>query len=131
MTVFKPSTRLFGALALGLLAAWPGAAGAGKASVLDVVVIANPNGTYTFQVTVAHKDEGWKHYADKFEILGPDGKAIATRVLYHPHVNEQPFTRSLANVNVPLGVTHVTVRAWDTVHKAGTRTFRAKLPPRK
>lgn len=131
MTVCNLPSRLFRALALTFLAAWPGSGHAGKASVLDVTVVVNPSGAYTFRVTVAHEDEGWNHYANKFEILGPDGKAIATRVLYHPHVDEQPFTRSLGNVNVPLGLTHVTVRAWDNVHKAGTRTFRVKLPPRK
>ena len=52
------------------------------------------------------------------------------RVLYHPHVNEQPFTRSLGNVRVPAGVTSVIVRTLYNVHKAGKKTFTVKLPRR-
>jgi hypothetical protein len=70
------------------------------------------------------------HYANKFEILSPDGKVLGTRVLYHPHVNEQPFTRGLGNVKIPAGIKAVSVRAWDLVHKAGTKTFTVKLPGR-
>ena len=68
---------------------------AGEPSVLDVTVSANANGTYAFQVTIFHKDEGWQHYADAFDIMIADGTSVGTRVLYHPHVDEQPFTRSL------------------------------------
>ncbi len=55
---------------------------------------------------------------------------LGTSVLYHPHVNEQPFTRGLSNVKIPAGITSVIVRAWDSVHKAGTKTFTVKLPGR-
>ena len=69
-----------------------GPARAGQASVLDATAVANPNGSYTVSATIAHADTGWKHYADKFEVLAPDGTVLGTRVLYHPHVDEQPFT---------------------------------------
>lgn len=104
---------------------------AGQASVLDATVVANPDGTYGFNVTVSHADEGWQHYANKWDVLDPDGNVIATRVLYHPHVNEQPFTRSLGRVEIPIGVTRVVLRASDSVHGDGTRTFPLDLPPRK
>ena len=104
---------------------------AGEASVLDVTVSANPDGTYAFTVTVAHQDEGWSHYANKWDVLSPDGSILGTRTLFHPHVNEQPFTRSLSQVNVPVGVSEVIVRASDSKHGDGTRTFNVKLPPRK
>ena len=120
---------------LGCLAALlillTGTAMATPASVLDVVAVANDDGTYGFNVTVAHQDEGWTHYANKWEILTPDGKVIAVRVLYHPHVDAQPFMRTLARVEVPIGVTRVTVRAYDTVTGPGERTFSIDLPPRK
>lgn len=126
-----PAAAIAALLALALSAAWPGDAVAGKASVLDVGVSANGDGTYTFDATVAHADTGWKHYADKFEVLGPDGTVLGTRVLFHPHVGEQPFTRSLSGVRIPAGVTEVTVRAHDSVHGDGTKVFRVKLPDRK
>ena len=113
---------------LGVL--WAGDAAAGKASVVKATASRGANGTYSFSATVAHADTGWKHYADKFEILTPDGKVLATRVLYHPHVGEQPFTRGLGNVKIPAGISSVIVRAWDNVHKAGEETFTVKLPGR-
>ncbi len=113
---------------------WAGTAAAGKASVVKVTVSQGASqgagGSYSFTATVAHADTGWKHYADKFEILTPDGKVLGTRVLYHPHVDEQPFTRGLGNVSIPAGITSVVVRAWDNVHKAGEETFTVKLPGR-
>jgi len=104
---------------------------AGEPSVLDVKVSSNGNGTYGFSVTIRHADTGWDHYADKFDVMTADGKTLGTRVLYHPHVNEQPFTRSIGRVEVPIGVNEVTIRAHDKVHKYGTRTMTVKLPPRR
>ncbi len=104
---------------------------AGQPSVLDAQVSANPGGTYSFSVTVHHQDEGWRHYADAWEVLDETGKVLAKRVLYHPHVEEQPFTRSLARVVVPIGVRKVVLRAHDSVHGYGERTMTVTLPPRK
>jgi len=113
--------------------AMPGgmAAKADEPSVLDVSVVANADGTYGFSATVAHRDEGWKHYANKWDIVTPDNKVIGERLLFHPHVDEQPFVRSLGRVAVPIGVTEVTVRAYCNITGAGSRTFTVKLPPRK
>lgn len=72
-----------------------------------------------FQATVRHADTGWEHYADRFEVLTPDGEVLGTRVLRHPHVKEQPFTRALQGVRVPAGVERVRVRASDSVHGLG------------
>jgi len=104
---------------------------AGEPSVLDATARANANGTYSVSATIFHKDEGWKHYADKFDVIDSNGNVLATRVLYHPHVDEQPFTRSLSNVTVPVGETSVVIRAHDLVHGYGKRTFTLKLPRRK
>lgn len=87
------------------------AAFAGEADVVDVKVRRNASGTYDFDITVKSVDKGWNHYADAFEVLGPDGKVLGRRVLLHPHETEQPFTRDLYGVRIPAGVTHVTVRA--------------------
>ena len=121
---------VFTALAIVFAAAWPGEAAAGKASVVKATASRGADGSYSFTATVAHADTGWKHYANKFEILTPDGKVLHTRVLYHPHVDEQPFTRGSGNVKIPTGITSVIVRAWDNVHMAGEKTFTVKLPGR-
>jgi hypothetical protein len=78
-------------------------------------------------VTVKHQDEGWQHYADAWEIVAPDGQVLATRTLYHPHVNEQPFTRSLSGVVIKPAIKVVTVRAHDSVHAYGGKEIRVKL----
>ena len=99
---------------------------AGEADVL--AVRAEKRGeTYVFTVTVRHADEGWEHYADRWDILGPDGEVLATRVLRHPHVDEQPFTRSLRSVRIPEGVERVMVRAHDKVHELGGETVAVDL----
>lgn len=113
-------------MAGGLLAAACPAYG-GEADVLEVQVN-GAEGTYRFEVTVRHADEGWDHYADAWDIVGPDGEVIATRELAHPHVEEQPFTRSLPNVKIPNGITEVTVRARDSVHGYGGEEMTVELP---
>jgi hypothetical protein len=106
----------------------PGPLYAGEADVLDVKVQATTDGTYTFSVTVRHTDVGWEHYADRWEIITPDGKVLGTRVLLHPHVGEQPFTRNLAGVKIPEGTRKVIVRARDSIHKYGGKEMKVVLP---
>ena len=101
---------------------------AGEADVIKVEIKPGVDNTYQFYVTVQHKDEGWKHYADKWDVVAPDGTVLGTRVLYHPHVNEQPFTRSLGGVKIPSGIEEVTIRAHDSVHKYGGREVKVKVP---
>lgn len=82
----------------------------------------------TFNVTLKHADSGWDHYADKWEVLAPDGTVLGSRVLYHPHVDEQPFTRSLSGVNIPAGIKQVTIRGRDSVHGFGGIEKQVTLP---
>ena len=101
---------------------------AGEADVIKVEIKLTGNSTYHFDVTVRHEDAGWKHYADKWDVVAPDGSVLGTRILYHPHVDEQPFTRSLSGVKIPHGIEEVTVRAHDSVHKYGGRVATVKVP---
>ncbi|MCV6610476.1 MAG: hypothetical protein OIF55_06875 [Amphritea sp.] len=89
---------------------------AGQAEVVDAVVHQQGAGTYRFDVTLRHADTGWDHYANRWDVLGPDGEVLGTRILHHPHVNEQPFTRSLSGVRIPAHVNQVWIRASDSVH---------------
>jgi len=100
----------------------------GEADVIHVDVTREGPRTFRFDVTVSHSDTGWKHYADGWEVLAPDGTVLGKRVLYHPHVNEQPFTRSLSGVKIPGGVTAVRIRAHDSVHGHGGRETEVTLP---
>jgi hypothetical protein len=101
---------------------------AGEADVKKVEVVKIDKRTYLFRVTIFHKDEGWNHYADKYEIVSPDGKVLGTRVLLHPHVDEQPFTRALAGVKIPEKIKEVIIRAHDSVHKYGGKTMKVPIP---
>ena len=87
-------------------------------------------GQYRFSVTVRHADEGRDHYADRWEVLHPDGTLLGTRTLYHPHVDEQPFTRELSGVSIPDDITTVVVRAHDAVHGFSGVTQTVTLPGR-
>lgn len=81
----------------------------------------------TFRVTVRHADEGWSHYANAWQVVAPDGTVLATRVLRHPHVGEQPFTRMLKAVRIPSGIRSVRIRARDSVHGFGGREVTVEL----
>ncbi len=104
---------------LAALLLWAGAAVAGEADVVEAEATQEGAGAWRFDVTVAHADEGWDHYADKWEVLAPDGSLLGTRVLLHPHVGEQPFTRSLGGIAIPAGIDRVILRAHDSVHGLG------------
>lgn len=108
---------------------------ADEVRVLDVSVqreIGLFGDSYLFVVTLEHNDEGWEHFADRWEVWTADGKVLLdTRSLAHPHVDEQPFTRSLSGVEVPDGVNQVLIRAHDLVHGESPHTFLATLPASK
>jgi len=71
---------------------------------------------WTVRVTLKHGDTGWDHYADNWRIVDSEGNILGDRVLYHPHVNEQPFTRSLARVQIPESLNTVYIEAHDKLH---------------
>ena len=101
-------------------------AGAGNADVLHVRAKLDSDGTWSFHVTVAHPDTGWDDYADGWDIVLPGDKIVITdpesrftRLLLHPHVDEQPFTRSQGGIRIPPGITELRVRAHDLVDGFG------------
>lgn len=91
----------------------------GQAAVADPASIENVRvtteaGAWTFEVTISHNDTGWGHFSDAWRIVDENGKEIAIRELIHPHVKEQPLTRSLSGINLPLGSKRVGIQARDT-----------------
>ena len=104
------------------------ATNAGEADVLDVNVKCTSARVCRFDVTIRHDDDGWEHYANQWEIRSPEDKRLGTRVLQHPHDTEQPFTRSLGDVEIPESITEVTVRARDSRHKYGGEEFTVSVP---
>lgn len=82
---------------------------------------------WTITVTLSHPDTGWDHFASGWEVLAPDGTRLGYRELTHPHVEEQPFTRSLAGVAIPEGIDHVLIRARCTLDGWSATTTRLDL----
>ncbi|QFT58003.1 hypothetical protein FIU94_04125 [Sulfitobacter sp. THAF37] len=83
--------------------------------------------SWNFDVTIRHKDTGWDDYADGWRILDAEGKELGLRNLAHPHVNEQPFTRSLSGVKIPEDVTEIGIQARDNVNGWSPVVKRIKL----
>jgi len=97
-----------------------------NADVTHVRAVQAADGSWTFHVTVSHPDTGWEDYADGWDVVLPDGSKLLvregdpfTRPLAHPHVNEQPFTRSQSGIIIPENITQITVRAHDLVDGFG------------
>jgi hypothetical protein len=97
-------------------------------TIVDVTANKTAQETYHFNVTLKHADTGWDHYANQWQVLTPEQQVLGTRTLFHPHVNEQPFTRSLGGVKVPANVTTIIIQARDTVHGISPQEFTLKLP---
>ena len=120
--------QIFCAMFMVLLIGAVGSAIAGGADVEDVKFERGPDGSYTFHVTVRHGDTGWDHYANKWDVRGPDDTVYGTRVLHHPHENEQPFTRSQSGIEIPAGVKKVIIRAYDSQHGTTGKEITVELP---
>ena len=111
-------------------------AGVGDADVLAAVATRGDDGRWSFEVTVSHPDTGWEDYANGWDVVLPDGTVVKrrqrdafTRPLGHPHVDEQPFTRSQSRLVIPEGVQRVTVRAHELKHGFGGKSVEVDLPP--
>ena len=81
--------------------------------------------TWHVGTTLRHGDTGWEHYADAWRLVDEKGDEIGKRTLYHPHVNEQQFTRSLSSFQIPGDKKIIFVEAHDLEH--GWSSNRVKI----
>lgn len=100
----------------------------GCADVIEVEIDPEGGGTFDFAVTVRSSDTGNEKYADAWEVRRADGALLGTRALAHPHVDEQPFTRSLSGVEVTADVDEVVIAARDSVSGFCGRTMTVAVP---
>lgn len=100
---------------------------AGQALIEAVEAQCNHQRLCKFSVTISHKDEGWEHFANGWKIFSPTGELLGHRALAHPHVNEQPFTRSIRNIKIPATIDTVILKANDSVHGESDRKYVMKL----
>ncbi|OUS35812.1 hypothetical protein A9R01_06540 ['Osedax' symbiont bacterium Rs2_46_30_T18] len=100
---------------------------ASETFIEKVVATTNAQGSYRFDVTLAHADKSWDHYANVWQIETLQGEVLAKRVLLHPHISEQPFTRSLAGVKLPKGIAQVVIIAGCTVDGMNSQRYTLQL----
>jgi len=103
-----------------------GSAAAGEVDVVGAKVTKSGDGVYRFDVSLKHADAGWDHYANRWDVLDPEGNKLGERILAHPHENEQPFTRS-ATVKIPASVREVIIRGHDSQHGLGGAEMRVTI----
>lgn len=96
--------------------------------VIEDVQLREVGESWTVSVTLSHPDTGWDHYADGWRVLSPTGEELGVRVLHHPHVEEQPFTRSLSSVTIPEGLQEIQIEASDNKEGWTGRTKTVALP---
>lgn len=91
------------------------------------VVFEHQAGVWTVATTLLHQDTGWQHYADAWRVVDGKGNVLGTRTLFHPHVDEQPFTRSLGDIKIPANLEVVIVEAHDKKHGWSTDKVKVQL----
>jgi hypothetical protein len=106
------TVRFFAVL---LLTATLFAARAGEVTI-EFATLTPSGDSWDISVRLRHDDAGWDHYADEWRVVDSSGEVLGRRVLYHPHVDEQPFTRSQAGIRIPPDASRVYIEAHDTVH---------------
>ena len=99
---------------------------AGEVEIVQTV-FTQQGRSWRVDTTLRHADTGWEHYADAWRVVAPDGTVLGTRVLFHPHEHEQPFTRSLGEVVLPPDTSVVYVEARDKVHGWGKQRVRVDI----
>tara|TARA_R110000737_G_C14424347_1_gene458385 strand:+ start:82 stop:507 length:426 start_codon:yes stop_codon:yes gene_type:complete len=97
------------------------------AQVRHVNATQKADGSWCFYTSVEHNDQSWAHYADGWEVLDLAGNQLTYRVLNHPHDNEQPFTRSKCNIEIPAAISKVVVRAKCNKHGFGGKPVAVDL----
>lgn len=95
--------------------------------VINAVATPSESG-WAFAVTISSPYDSPDRYADGWRILGPDGTEYGFRLLTHDHASEQPFTRTLDDVEIPEEVTTVTIQGRDQEFGFGGATFELTLP---
>jgi hypothetical protein len=95
-----------------------------EANVVDVAV-ERRDGSYRFDVTLYHDDDGEDGYANWWQVESRDGEQLGRRDLLHAHGTRE-FTRS-ATVEVPDGVAEVVVRGHDQTHGYGGQAMLVDL----
>lgn len=96
--------------------------------IIGVQATQEDAGSWRFDVTVSSPYDSPQRYADAWRVLDPDGNELGIRVLTHDHASEQPFTRSQGGIQVPDGVSEVTIQGRDLGNGWGGGELVVTLP---
>ena len=75
MTHQSAKTLLTGLILILSSTSW-----AGEADVVGGAITALGDGRFRVDATVRHDDTGWDHYANRWDVLAPDGTILGSRV---------------------------------------------------
>ena len=100
---------------------------ANQAEVVEVKIKLVGVNQFHIDTTIKHADTGWDHYANAWIVFDESGNKIGERILHHPHVKEQPFTRSL-KLSIAAGVKTITIKAQDSVHGLNQQGVQIAIP---
>ena len=100
----------------------------GDPAVIEDVSLTPSGAGWRVDVTLRHGDTGWDDFADGWRVLAPDGRELGYRELVHPHVNEQPFTRSLSGVAIPEGLESVLIQSRTNTEGWSAETLEVAVP---
>jgi len=103
-----------------------GRAIAGQVEIVHTQFVSRGD-TWQVHTTLRHGDTGWEHYADAWRVITESGDVLGTRTLLHPHVDEQPFTRSEGGITIPTHTYIVYVEAHDKEHGWSPQRVRVDL----
>jgi len=98
--------------------------------VIAVDVRASGTSLFDFDVTISSAYDTPRRYADGFRVYTSGNKVLGERKLLHDHQHEQPFTRDLYAVKIPLEVKAVLVQARDQKFGYGGKVVEVTLPGR-
>jgi hypothetical protein len=98
--------------------------------VVAVKVRSSGPDVFDFDVTISSPYDTPRRYADGFRVKTLGNQVLGERKLLHDHQDEQPFTRDLYSVRIPLAVKSVLVEARDQKHGYGGKVVEVALPGR-
>ncbi len=99
-------------------------------AVVSVDIKESGANRFDFSVTILSPYDAPERYADAFRVMDENGDVLGVRQLLHHHANEQPFTRGLYGIIIPLGIDRVVIQGRDQLNGWGGETQTVDLPGR-
>ena len=96
--------------------------------IIGVQLVARGDRVYDVVVSITSPYDTPERYADGWRVLDSEGNVLGTHTLLHDHANEQPFTRTQPGLEIPEGVTEITVEGRDLVNGYGGGTLSIDVP---